>query len=123
MIKNFFGIACLTTICFLLNGCDRRTVNKSAFDKAEPEIRQIWESGLTASKSNNYLAAQSNLVSLLRRDITPEQLVALQDALAVLHEHMFDAASKGDASALKAVEAFKTMAAERTPQGRVQTTK
>jgi len=113
------GFVCLATICPLFSGCDQRSINKSAFDKAQPEVKQIWEKALAASKSHNYLAANTNFVSLLQGNITPEQLVATQDALANLHEQMFAAAAKGDPAAKTAVAALNAMATNGIHHGRV----
>jgi hypothetical protein len=90
-----------------LLGCDARSVNKEAFNSAKPELQQIWQTALAANKASDYVRANTNLVSLLSREITPAQLVAVQDALASLNERMYTAAAKGDPAAQKSLEALK----------------
>ncbi len=99
-------------LCVFFAGCDQRNVNKSAFDSAKPEVKQTWQAALAASKANNYLSASTNFLSLISRDITPTQLVAVQDAMAGLTERMYQAAAKGDAGAKAALDALKQRQAE-----------
>ena len=107
MKKFFAGMVSLAVVCVLLNGCGRGDFNRSVFRAAQPEVKQTWERALAASQADDYLGANTNLVSLLGRDITPEQLVAVQNALSALNERMYAAAAKGDESARKAVAALK----------------
>jgi len=81
--------------------------DKGAFKTASPEIKQSWEAGLKADKANDFMTASTNYRSLLGRELTTEQLVAVQTALGGLNSRMNEAAAKGDASAQKAVEALK----------------
>lgn len=117
-MKNFFaGIVSLAVVCVLLNGCGQGNANRPAFRAAPPDVKQTWERALAASQTDDYLGAHTNLVSLLGRDITPEQLVAVQNALSALNERMYAAAAKGDESARKAVAALKAMAQPNRTRG------
>jgi hypothetical protein len=109
MKQILHGMFFLAAACALLNGCDQRSVNKAAFASAEPEIKQTWDKALADSKANDYLGANTNLVVLLGRPISADQMVEVQNALAALNDRMYAAAAKGDASAQKAVEALKAM--------------
>ncbi len=100
------GIALVLVVVGLM-GCDSRSVDKSAFNSAKPELQQIWRTGLEASKASDYVRANTNFLSLLSRNITPNQLVAVQDALASLNERMHTAAAKGNQAAREAVEFLK----------------
>jgi hypothetical protein len=104
----------------LLAGCDDDTGKPSAsdravFNQAAPEMKQVWDKAIAADKANDYLAANTNFVSLLKREITPEQLLAVQSALASLNARMNKAAAKGDAAALKAMDYLKNLQGTRRP--------
>jgi hypothetical protein len=101
-----FGV--LAVFCLLFNGCGNKAA-KSAFDSASPAIKACWSQALAEDQSNNYLAANTNLVSLLRDNITPEQLSAVQITLSSLNERMNNAAARGDADAQKALDTLKAM--------------
>jgi hypothetical protein len=107
-LRQILGLGVL----LLLAGCGDdpyklSSKDQAAFSSTTPEIKQAWERGLTASKGNDYLAAQTNLAPLLNGPITPEQLLALQTALGDLNQRIYTAAANGDAAAQKAVEAMK----------------
>jgi hypothetical protein len=111
LIRVLTGMLCLAA-GLLFSGCGDNThklssADLAAFSTAAPEIKQIWERGLTASKAKDYLAAQTNFTTLLNGEITAEQLSALQLALGDLNQRMHEAAAKGDAAAQKALEALK----------------
>lgn len=107
MTANICQQLALFAIMIALSGCDSRAVNKAAFDSAKPELQQVWQRALAASKANEYFRASTNFVSLLSRDLTPDQLVAVQDALANLNERIHTAAAKGDSKAKDALSALK----------------
>jgi hypothetical protein len=112
-MKKSLTFACLLISTLLLfSGCGGSDYKLSkqdlaAFKDATPERQQAWEQGLKADKANDYLTASTSYRSLLKSDITPEQLVAVQTALGGLNERMNEAAAKGDASAQKALDAMK----------------
>ena len=108
MKSVFVYIAGLAAFCLLLDGCGQ-SGDKAAFDSASPEIKACWLQSLADDNANNYVAANTNLVSLLGWDITPAQLSAVQAALNVLNERMNNAAAHGDAAAQKALETLRTM--------------
>ncbi|MGC3956974.1 MAG: hypothetical protein QM813_03100 [Verrucomicrobiota bacterium] len=96
----------------LLSGCsgDAFSLSKqdlAAFQNAAPEIKQAWEQGLKADKANDYIGASTNYRSILIKEITPEQLVAVQTALGGLNLRLNEAIAKGDAAAQKAANALK----------------
>lgn len=108
--RHFISLA-VVAISIALASCDSRSVNKAAFDSAKPELLQIWQTALSASKAGDYVCANTNFVSLISRDITPNQLVAVQDALADLNERMHVAAAKGDPAAKAALVALRIQTA------------
>jgi len=106
------------SVLFLLCGCGNSEYKLSqqdlaAFKDAPPEKQQAWEQALKADKANDYLTASTGYRSLLTKDITPDQLVAVQTALGGLNLRINGAAAKGDTSAQKALEAAKEGASRR----------
>lgn len=78
---------------------------RAAFDNAAPALKTAWERGLSAGKADDYLSAKTNLISLLGQPISPEQLIAVQMALADLNERIQNAANKGNVSPQQALAA------------------
>ena len=102
----------LLSAAVLLCGCGNSDYSLSkrdlaAFKDTTPEMKQAWEQGLKADKANDYMTASTNFRSLLNRPITAEQLVAVQNALGGLNQRMNEAATSGDVSARKALEALR----------------
>ncbi len=78
-------------------------VNPTAFDKAPPEIKQMWDTALASDKTNNFVTAEVMLYRLLRQDITPEQKEAVAGAIASVKDHLGAALEKGDPAAKEAL--------------------
>lgn len=118
-MKRILSSGCWLLAAFLLlSACGNNEYKLSkqdlaAFKDATPEQQQAWEQGLKADKANDFLTASTSYRSLLKKEITPEQLVAVQTALGGLNQRMNEAAAKGDASAQKALEAGKASAPPR----------
>ncbi len=118
MLERLIALICLSATGILLAGCNDSTHKLSsrdlaAFKNAAPELKQTWEQGLAASQANDYLKAQTNLISLLSQPISPDQLLAVQTALGGLNERIREAAAKGNAAAQQAIEAMKANAPQR----------
>ena len=110
--------AVLLSVSLVFNGCGNSEYALSkrdlaAFKAATPEMQQLWEQGLKADRANDYLTAGTSYRALLTNTITPDQLVALQNALGGLNQRLNNAAAKGDAAAQKALDAAKGAAARR----------
>jgi len=114
MKKQILTIACLTTAALLFVACGAGP-DKSAFKSAAPEIKQVWDRAIAADQANNYVAANTNYASLLSRDVSADQLVAVQTALGSLNERMNAAATKGDAAAQKALDELKSLRGNSRP--------
>jgi len=117
MKKPLMTLGCLTAAALLFAACGGGP-DKSAFTNAAPEVKQVWSVAVAADQANDYLAANTNYVSLLSRPISPDQLVAVQSALRALNERMRNAVAKGDAAAQKAVEELKKLQASQAAPGR-----
>jgi hypothetical protein len=92
----------------LLAGCGKKALVNAddvrAFDKASPELKQMWQTALEAGKTNNYVTAEMVLYRLLRPELTPEQRDAISRQLTDLTERLNEAVTKGDPAAKAAVE-------------------
>lgn len=116
MKKSFLTVAGFVGACLLLGGCDR-SADKAAFDSAAPEIKASWSQAVADSRANHYFAANTNLVSLLRCDLSAAQMSAVQNELSDLNARMHNAAANGDLEAKKALEALQSMQQQRRPTG------
>jgi hypothetical protein len=64
IMKNpLLTIACLTAATLLFAACGGP--DKSAFNNAAPDVKQVWNQAIAADKANNYVAANTNYVSLM----------------------------------------------------------
>jgi hypothetical protein len=91
----------------LLAGCGKKALetagDSQVFDKASPELKQMWQTALEASKTNDYVTAEMVLYRLSRPELTPEQRDAISRQLTSLTERLNDAVAKGDPAAKAAV--------------------
>lgn len=81
--------------------------DKQAFDKAPPEVKQVWDRVLEADRTNDYVFAQTQLYRLSQQPLLPEQRDAVSNQTAAISKRMYDAAGKGDAAALKAIQELR----------------
>ena len=116
MKKSFLVVAGFMGACLLLAGCER-SADKAAFDSAPPEVKASWSQAVADSRANHYFAANTNLVSLLRRDLSAAQMSAVQNELSDLNARMHNAAASGDGEAKKAIEALQSMQQQRRTPG------
>lgn len=118
-MKKLLGFAgLLLSLAMLLSGCSDNSYSLSkadlaAFKDASPEVKQTWEQALKADKANDYLTAGNNYRTLLGKELSPQQMAAVQTALGGLNIRLNEAAAKGDAAAQKALEAAKQAAPRR----------
>jgi hypothetical protein len=78
-----------------------------AFDKATPEIKDIWQAALSADRTNDYAKGITLYFALMREEITPEQQAVVAKASTGLKQRMDDAAAKGDAAAQAALQELR----------------
>jgi hypothetical protein len=98
----------VTAVLVVCVGCGQSSIklsssNKAAFEKAPPEVKQVWESALAADKANDYLKAQQSLDSLSQMALSEEQKQALEKERAAFGQRLWQAAEKNDPAAVKAV--------------------
>jgi hypothetical protein len=112
MKGNFLLLAVLAAP-LLAGGCGQKAGpalsagDKQAFDKAPPEVKQVWDRVLEADRTNDYVVAQKLLYGLSQQPLPPEQKDAVSNETAVISKRMYDAAGKGDAAALKAIQQLR----------------
>jgi hypothetical protein len=104
----------------LLAGCGKKALvtadDAKVFDKAAPELRQMWQTALEASKTNDYVTAEMVLYRLSRPDLVPEQQDAVNRHLTALTERLNDAVAKGDPAAKAAVTELHRNPPNRQPR-------
>ncbi len=107
MRKLIFWCANLLALVFLATGCGGKkgaqAPDVSAFDKAPPELKQMWDTALASDKTNNFVASEMLLYRLLKQDITPEQKDAVARAIGAVKDHLGAALEKGDPAAKEAL--------------------
>ncbi len=96
-----------------LTGCGKKAepalsgAEIGAFDKAPQEMKQTWNLALEASKTNDYVTAQTLLFGLLRQQPTPEQTEAIQKEIGLSRQRLEEALAKGDPAAQAALKQLR----------------
>lgn len=112
MKGNFLLLAVLAAP-LLVVGCGQKAGpplsagDQQAFDNAPPEVKQVWDHALAAERTNDYVVAQKLLYRLSQQQLPPEQKDAVSKATSAVSKRMYDAAEKGDAAALKAIQELR----------------
>ena len=97
----------------LVGGCGQKAGpalsagDKQSFDKAPPQVKQVWDRVLEADRTYDYVFAQKLLYGLSQQPLPPDQKDAVSNETAVISKRMYDAAEKGDAAALKAIQELR----------------
>jgi hypothetical protein len=100
----------LLAAAFLLAACARQpfaeqALRSKAFDSAEPALKELWLTAVSALQTNDYVGPQLILFNLRARpDLTPEQRSVAEQTLKTVSGRMFEAAGRGDAKALAAMK-------------------
>ena len=104
----------------LLAGCGKKGLvtadDVRVFDKASPELKQMWQTALEASKTNDYVTAEMVLYRLSRPELTPEQRDAISRQLTDLTERLNVAVAKDDPAAKAAVAELHRNPPNRQPR-------
>jgi hypothetical protein len=102
-------MAVLLVVLVVALGCSKLTSAKAAvdaktFDSASAEVKEQWNTILSAAGTNGYTTAILTCRKLLtNQDLTPEQRDAINKTQTAVQDKMFDAAQKGNATAQQAV--------------------
>lgn len=75
------------------------------FASADPETKACWETATGALQTNGYAVTILAVRTMLQTGkLTPEQTQAAQETATAANDKMYEAANKGDAAALQAIE-------------------
>jgi hypothetical protein len=81
-----------------------------AFDKATAEVKDAWQAAQAADHTNDYARGMVLYYSLLREDLSPEQVEVVKKASTNLKQRLDDAVQKGDAAAQAALQELRARA-------------
>ncbi len=117
--KCRFALLTIVALPLLLVGCGQKTASgpspadKQAFDKAPPQLKQVWDQALEADQTNGYVLEQRLLYGLLKQPLAPEQQAAVSNQIAGVGKRLYDAADKGNTAALEALRELRRNAPNR----------
>jgi hypothetical protein len=95
------------------NALTGQAAGTRAFDSAEPEIKALWGAVVSGLKTNDYVGPQAALWDLrAATNLTAQQRAAVDHTLKTVSSQMFNAASRGDPKALKAMEDLRQIRTE-----------
>ena len=105
--SKFLGrLTAVSAALLLLAGCGKTAPapadDPQVFDKAAPELKQMWQIALEASKTNDYVTAEMVLYRLSRPELTPEQRQAVKDVITQVQKQINAMANRGSADAQNA---------------------
>ena len=118
-IKWWPGLVAALVLGLLSNGCSKGgpagNARTAAFDSATPELKKLWADGMAAWQGHHYAEAANSLVALHGKaaELPSPQIEALANAIDQLGTEAFIAADKGDASAVEAVKALRSVTGRR----------
>lgn len=103
-------VACVAVSCS--KGPSASSGNK-AFASADAESQKMWQAATAAAATNDYVTSVTFFRKLYDNpNLTAEQHKAAEENLTVVYDRMSDAASKGDAAAVKAQEEISQISRE-----------
>jgi len=118
--KLLIRLTAASAALLLLAGCGKKALvnanDTQVFDKASPELKQMWQIALEASKTNDYVTAEMVLYRMSRPELTPEQREAISRHLTDLTVRLNEAVVKGDPAAKAAVEELRRNPPNRQPR-------
>jgi hypothetical protein len=102
---------------FAVAGCKKSGAlaagDPKVFDSASAELKEAWGTALKAAEANDYATAYLTLAEMRRQPgLNEAQNLAIAAESTLVHDRMNEAAQKGDANALKAIQDIR--AASRT---------
>ena len=121
-VFSLMRLALLTSLA--LAGCSKKGMNTAELEKAfqsipasapnqaaaQDPVRQTVNEALTAIKKEDFVEGTVALQSLRSSPtLNPDQLTAVQDAMAALQKQLAERADRGDVKARQALEAIRTM--------------
>ena len=122
MKRPALTLAAVVVIAVAVSACGKKgshlpAGDKRAFDKATPEIKELWTQALEAERTNDYYRAQVLLFEIVQRKPSDQEVEAAKAQMTLGLQKMRDAASKGDPAAKAAFDEFRQNPPGRTPGG------
>jgi hypothetical protein len=105
----FFSAACLV----LFSGCGEKKAGQltsaeaKAFEQAAAEAKQQWTSAVEATRTNDYVGAQTLLFGLMNQELSADQKAAVSKQMGIVNDNLYAALEKGDPEAQKAMEELR----------------
>lgn len=92
-----------------LAGCSKDaeslgSARSKLFQSADPAIKAQWEAANASVKTNGYAEAIIGFKRLQGANLSPEQRKAVDETVTAVSDQMYEAANKGEAGAIKAVQ-------------------
>ncbi len=112
-LSSKIAVAVACAGCALLYGCGGGSKDpgklgaqySQLFASADAETKACWETATGALKTNGYAVTILAIRTLTQGGkLTPEQAKAANETATAASDRMYEAANKGDASALQAIE-------------------
>ena len=111
--SSSIGVAIACVGCALLCGCGKGSKDPSkigaqynqVFASADAETKACWETATGALATNGYAVTIQAIRTMLQAGkLTPEQTKAANETATAASDKMYEAANKGDPTALQAIE-------------------
>lgn len=113
-MRRSLQLVLLSTACLvLLIGCGEKKLGQltsaeaKAFDQAPAEAKQQWTSAVEATRTNDYVGAQTLLFGLLNQELSTDQKAAVQKQMGIVNDNLYAALEKGDPEAQKAMDELR----------------
>jgi len=99
----------LAAVLLLAAGCGQNSLKldsteAKAFEEAAPEVKQAWESALTADKASDYVKGQQAFDRLAQMQLNEIQKQALAKQSSAFGLRLLQAAEKNDPRAVKVIQ-------------------
>ena len=109
MLLACFAMFSAVVLCGCGQGSRKLTAaDLKAFEGASPELKQSWAQAQSSSATNDYVLAILTLRSMLSRNLSKEQMDAVQHAIITCDGKLMKAADRGDVAAQKALETLRS---------------
>jgi len=107
------GVMLLVLALLMAGGCGKKAIaltstESKAFDSAPADVKQAWDSALSADKANDYLNAHKLLDGLKQMQLNDDQKQALDAEISSFNARIYQTAETGDAAAIKAVQEIRS---------------
>ncbi len=113
---QWLGLA-LVALIPLVAGCGKQQASTTigskedkAFATAPAEIKSAWDKGRAAMGSNDFIGATLTMQKLrAQAGLSGDQRAAIDQAMVAVSDAMYDAANRGDAKAIEAINKLRDL--------------